>query len=121
ALLEAGVAEYALGVIVADLTVLHGKRAHRAHLHALTAIHALVDGFGIMAIQAVEVAALQEDRGAVARPVHRTERDDLVYQRFHISAPGGPERGSCGWRQGPGRWCSAARCDPRPASRSQNA
>jgi hypothetical protein len=45
-------------------------------------VDTVVDGFGIVAVLAVVVTPLQEDRGAVARPVYAAEGYDFVYRSF---------------------------------------
>ena len=42
---------------------------------------------GVMAIQTVEIAALQENYGAVSRPVYATEGDDSTKVTLHLLVP----------------------------------
>ena len=41
-----------------------------------------MDGFGIMAVAAGVIAALQEDRSSVSGPIHDAGVDDSVDKRF---------------------------------------
>ena len=55
-----------------------GERTGRAGVHAQPAVIAQINRVRVVAVQAVQVASLQEDDRPVARPVHETLRQDMI-------------------------------------------
>ena len=78
ALMEAGVALLAVTFLPPDAPGMNGQRVVRTVGHAVTAVIAAPDGPRVVAGFTAQVAALQEQRQAAARPVHAGKRDDLT-------------------------------------------
>jgi hypothetical protein len=55
-----------------DLTALNPQGALRVLSNAISAVIAEIDHVRIVAIKAIEIAALEEDNGAITGTVHKT-------------------------------------------------
>ena len=75
---QAGVALLAVTLLPPDASGLNGQRVVRAVGHAVPAVVAAADRPRVVAGFAAQVAALQEQRQAAARPVHAGKRNDLT-------------------------------------------
>ena len=75
---QADIALLAVRHLPPDASGLNGQRVVRAVGHAVPAVVAAPDGPRVVAGFAAQVAALQEQRQAAARPVHAGEGDDLT-------------------------------------------
>lgn len=80
AYLYAGIAGAALLRVKADYIIFYNERSCGTDRDAFPAVNAHVNGFGVMAIAAIEVAALKEEHRAVAGSVHAAVVNNAVYR-----------------------------------------
>ena len=81
--LDAGITAAAKGRIPVHFSVFQMQRPHRAHRLAPAAANTTVQRFGVVAIAAVKLAALEKDRRSVAGAVHKAMVDHPVYISDH--------------------------------------